>query len=304
MKGVEENFQRVIAVVVTYNRLTLLKKAIEALHNQTRSVDEILVINNESTDGTKEWLDAHEGLRVIHQKNLGGAGGFHTGMCAAYNAGADWVWCMDDDSICEVDALEKLLSSSVANDPETGFLSSKVLWTDGSMHAQNSPAMLDCQLWLNDFSLTHAIRLKVASFVSFLVHKRAIEKCGLPHMEYFIWLDDVEYATRVSNHFKCYLIVNSIVLHETPTNHGWNISELNDKNAWKYRCLFRNTFPTMQTSGQYGIKFYIAGLFKLWTYITVSFNKCSFQQALSLTKSSVYGYLFFRPKATKVEKNK
>ena len=72
--------EKVIAVVVTYNRLELLQRVVESLKKQSRKLTEILVVNNGSTDGTKEWLDGQEGLTVIHQENVGGSGGFCRGI--------------------------------------------------------------------------------------------------------------------------------------------------------------------------------------------------------------------------------
>ena len=94
---------KITAVVVTYNRLELLKKSIECLHAALEQVQSeniechICVINNGSTDGTHEWLDGQTDLKVIHQDNVGGSGGFYTGIKKAYEEGADWIWCMDDD---------------------------------------------------------------------------------------------------------------------------------------------------------------------------------------------------------------
>ena len=70
---------KIATVVVTYNRLELLKDCIESLRNQTRKIDEIFVINNSSTDGTEEWLSRQNDLTTITQPNTGGAGGFYTG---------------------------------------------------------------------------------------------------------------------------------------------------------------------------------------------------------------------------------
>ncbi len=47
---------KVITVIVTYNRLQLLKRCVNAVIDQTMSPNEIIVINNGSTDGTVAWL--------------------------------------------------------------------------------------------------------------------------------------------------------------------------------------------------------------------------------------------------------
>ena len=73
----------VIAVVVTYNRQFLLEQCIDALKKQTCKIDKILVINNGSTDKTEAWLRGQPGIEFITQQNLGGAGGFYTGIKTA-----------------------------------------------------------------------------------------------------------------------------------------------------------------------------------------------------------------------------
>ena len=100
----------VVAVVVTYNRLNLLQRVVGALKGQSRKLDKIYIINNGSTDGTKEWLDVQTGLNVIHQENVGGSGGFYRGIQEASKEKCDWIWCMDDDVFPRENCLETLLN--------------------------------------------------------------------------------------------------------------------------------------------------------------------------------------------------
>ena len=103
---------KVIAVVVTYNRQALLAQCISALRKQTRKVDNILVINNGSTDQTETWLSNQPDIDLITQENLGGAGGFYTGIKTAFEQSYTWLWLMDDDGLPKEDALEKLLENT------------------------------------------------------------------------------------------------------------------------------------------------------------------------------------------------
>lgn len=96
-------------VVVTYNRLSLLKECIDALRHQTYKNFRIVIVNNGSTDGTCEWLSLQNDLIVISQENSGGAGGFYTGLKYVAEHAYDYCWFMDDDVICNVDALQELL---------------------------------------------------------------------------------------------------------------------------------------------------------------------------------------------------
>ena len=103
------SMEKVIAVVVTYNRKTLLSECIIALRNQTRKPDAILVVNNGSIDDTEAWLLMQQDIFSITQKNVGSSGGFNTAINWAYKHGYTWIWCMDDDGYPKEDALEKIL---------------------------------------------------------------------------------------------------------------------------------------------------------------------------------------------------
>ena len=106
---------RIAGVVVTYNRLPLLRLCIDALRKQSRPLDRILVVNNGSTDGTKEWLDSQNDLEVFHQENGGGSMGFYSGIKIAYEKGFDLIWCMDDDVRPRENCLAKLLDKDNVN---------------------------------------------------------------------------------------------------------------------------------------------------------------------------------------------
>ncbi|HEY0804284.1 MAG TPA: glycosyltransferase, partial [Pseudonocardiaceae bacterium] len=102
----------VAAVVVTYNRKDKLVTVLDHLLAQTRLPDWIIVVDNDSTDGTDKVLAryADHDRVLVHRlpENIGGAGGFAAGMARGYELGADFVWIMDDDCYPNPDALEEL----------------------------------------------------------------------------------------------------------------------------------------------------------------------------------------------------
>jgi rhamnopyranosyl-N-acetylglucosaminyl-diphospho-decaprenol beta-1,3/1,4-galactofuranosyltransferase len=100
---------RVVAVVVTFNRLPLLQRLVARLR-EVSEVAEILVVDNASGDGTGEWLIAEGVEHRTLPENRGGAGGFHEGLAWAMERGADLVWLMDDDGMPERDCLATLLT--------------------------------------------------------------------------------------------------------------------------------------------------------------------------------------------------
>ena len=102
---------RVQAVVVTFNRLAMLQRLVPRLL-ATPGLEQVLVVDNASTDGTGEWLSTVDDERLRHETlatNTGGAGGFHHGLAWAVREGADLVWLMDDDGLPAEDCLALLL---------------------------------------------------------------------------------------------------------------------------------------------------------------------------------------------------
>jgi rhamnopyranosyl-N-acetylglucosaminyl-diphospho-decaprenol beta-1,3/1,4-galactofuranosyltransferase len=239
-----------IAIIVTFNRLRLLKECLAAVKSQTQPPDQIIVINNGSTDGTAEWLAGQEVINY-YQSNSGGAGGFSRGIAEAYLSGADWIWVMDDDTIPKTDTLEKLMAplfNPQIDNATIGFLSSKVLWIDGNMHQLNQTYHLTDPKKLEKLSFKNKGLLPViqfGTFVSMLLSGKAVERVGLPIKEFFIWNDDVEYSKRIINSGLAGLLVSdSIVVHETPINHVSNVFNDTHEQLWKYDHGLRNEMFT------------------------------------------------------------
>lgn len=216
--------EAVWAIIVTYNRRALLEECLEAVLAQTRPLDRILVVDNASTDGTDAMLrERFPDVSVLALAvNEGVAGGIHEGVKMGYEAGADWFFLLDDDTVPTPTALEYLLEPLDRLDglPEPVMLCSKVLWTDGSIHQMNTPwprwdpaamAIAACEREL--------LPLRAASYPSLLLHRRAVERYGLPLKDMFIWGDDIEYTARILRWEAGYLAPRSVSYHKTETNY-------------------------------------------------------------------------------------
>ena len=230
---------KIAAVIVTYNRLSLLKECLSAVKRQSMPVSSLVVIDNASTDGTVDFLQSiQEPLLTVKffEKNIGGAGGFAEGMAIATRQGADAVWIMDDDTIPDVDALKNLVEAFEAHE-HVGFVCSKVLWTDGSAHIMNVPRFVS-----QDDLGGGIYSVRSASFVSLLVPCEIIRKVGLPYREFFIWVDDAEFTSRIFKAgYKGFLVSDSIALHKTATNYCASIKYATPESAWKFYYYMRNS---------------------------------------------------------------
>ncbi len=213
----------VCAVVVTHNRKELLRECLQALSAQTRVPDHVLVIDNASSDNTFALVQSEFPTVQVLQltENIGGAGGFHVGMKWGHEAGYEWLWLMDDDTIATPSALAELLTSHLrfpaARRPM--LLASKVLWTDGSQHFMNGAV---AKMERDDLLLAaeqSTLLIRSSTFVSCLVHRELVTDYGLPLADYFIWGDDTEYTARVLRDKLGVMVPRSVVVHKTARKH-------------------------------------------------------------------------------------
>lgn len=284
----------IAAIVVTYNRKILLEETIEALLNQTVKLDEIIIVNNCSTDGTESVLEKYkESISIINlERNIGGAGGFNNGLKYAYEKGHSLFWIMDDDTIAEQDALEKLIYPyNKLKDDNIGFLCSNVSWIDGTPCLMNIPVLDGI---FNEKLSDNLIKVKSATFVSMLITREAINNCGYPIKEFFIWADDTEFTQRIGKKFNNYMVIDSTVIHKMNVNLGADI--VSDKNRLeRYFYAFRNRFYIGRRNGVKSlVKYLIRTLLTIIKIIAKS-QKFKFKKVFILLKGTLAG-LFFFPK--------
>lgn len=244
-------------VVVTYNRLELLKEVIDALRQQTYQDFQIVVVNNGSTDETPSWLKQQEDIITITQENLGGAGGFHTGMKYVAEQGYEYCWIMDDDVICRPDALEELYKA-YHTEPNIGFVCSQVVGLDGQPMNVPELGCLFQQEGQYPPVLSHVldsdvVSVKSATFVSVFLSSKIIYEVGLPYKEYFIWGDDSEYTMRIAYKHYCFVACRSVVLHKRLIQGSLSFkTETNPARMKNYFYMYRNhahTFMADKTNG-------------------------------------------------------
>ena len=245
--------KKVMAVVVTYNRKELLKESIKALLEQDYNNCHILIVDNASTDGTKEFIEEEiQNSKVNYVNtgaNLGGAGGFNFGMKKAHELGCEFIWLMDDDCIVHKDSLTELINADKELNGNYGFLSSKVLWKDKSICKMNIQKRKFSK-WLKDFE-TNKQNIAMASFVSLFLKIAIVEEMGLPIKDFFIWTDDWEYTRRISRKYNCYYISKSVVTHKSKQNEGASIATVDDR-LERFKYLYRNDIVLYRREGVNG----------------------------------------------------
>lgn len=285
---------KVIAVVVTFNRIKFLAEVIEALIRQTHRLDKILIIDNDSSDGTQDFCLGYKKNfeNIIYYNtgsNLGGAGGFNYGIKVAQSFYFDRLWLMDDDLVPADNCLSNMLQSDLGD-----IIQPLRLNIDGSC-AEISPVVYDLAAPMivnpkrstvasvlssmtGDFN--HAgIALHGIPFEGPLIKRKVIDAVGLPNEHFFIFYDDLDYAIRARKAgFTIYCDFNSKATRLLKND------QKQDLKSWKGYFMLRNMFHISWRYGENVIVRYRPLIITI-AYILLSLPKADFKQILIAIKA-------------------
>jgi glycosyltransferase involved in cell wall biosynthesis len=109
------------AIIPTYNRRSYLRRAIDSILAQTVPVDEIIVVDDGSTDGTADAVEGWFGdrVRVIRQQNTGVAGARRRGI---REARGEWIAFLDSDDEWTPDRNRELHHAACGVGPDVGWI--------------------------------------------------------------------------------------------------------------------------------------------------------------------------------------
>jgi GT2 family glycosyltransferase len=260
------------AIVVTYNRLEKLKKALLCFDKQTLPPVYLIVVDNSSNDGTEEYLQKwikidskYKKYVLRNQQNVGGSGGFNSGLMKAVSLDADYIWLQDDDAYAEKDALYQAdLFLKNAKDSDISAICGMVM----------NKTTIDCyhrrtyatrglniieKISVEDDYKKEFFEINCFSYVGTLVNRKKINLVGVTKKKYFIAYDDCEHSLRLSKVGKIICVPKIVIYHESVSD-----SNIVD---WKTYYCYRNRLD-MYKEHMPGYCFYFY-LFKLLFYTFV-----------------------------------
>ncbi len=109
---------RVSIIIPTYNRSAIVPNAIESVLQQTCSDYEVIVVDDGSTDDTRDRLQEYAaGIKYVYQANRGLAGARNAGV---NRARGEWLAFLDSDDVWEPTKLERQFEAVASLGPEFG----------------------------------------------------------------------------------------------------------------------------------------------------------------------------------------
>lgn len=206
---------------MTCNAAHVLHRQMETLMRQTRPLEEIIVVDNASTDGTHALIaERYPQVTLLRMsENLGVGAGLAAGLAyGALEKRHDWVWTFDQDSVPNYDALEILLDgvASLRNlggelgmvapllvHRETGTYYPPLLWRDGFV--KPTAQLLNQPIWFADLVISSGCMMR----------RDVVERIGLPRADFFLDFIDFEYCLRARRDgYKIAVITGSQLGHE------------------------------------------------------------------------------------------
>lgn len=223
--GVGECMKKIAAVICNYNKSGYVTDCIQSVLESEFQEFDVIVVDNASTDDSVEKIRELYENKVtlfVNAENLGGSGGFNTGIRYAVEQGYEYVWCLDNDVLVDEHAIGELYGF-MEQHPEVGMTGSKVYHMEAPEYVQQFgiDVIWDeycCEAkycnWLEDGSMPEVVYSDAVAACSVLVRTSLIRQIGPLPEENFLYWDDTEWGIRCNRAgYKVASLGSSKVLH-------------------------------------------------------------------------------------------
>ena len=233
----------IAVVVLTYNRVHLLRQCVEnVLLRTSDATDEIVIWNNASSDGTRDYLDRLDDPRfriVHHDDNIG-----QNGYARAFQlTAADYMIEVDDDIIDAPSEWDRRLRDAFVRLPDVGFLAANLVDNPNDATAQ---VMYGRNAHLYRYATENGVRLKLGPVGGgcSLTSRELHDRVGgyRENTKYVFWLEDAAYIKDIKSlGYRAAYLDDLQVLHAG----GAYYSEITDEKA-RYWADFRRRVARKQ----------------------------------------------------------
>ncbi|URZ00933.1 glycosyltransferase family 2 protein [Clostridium felsineum] len=223
-------------IICNYNKKEYVLKCIDSVLNSSYKDFDIYLVDNASTDGSVQAVKERfcNELKIIeNEENIGGSGGFYTGIKFVINKGYKYIYLLDNDVVIHENSLEKLVDYMEKN-LNVGATGSKIYYLDNPKVIQEFGSFVDWDDFnmklMNKGSIDLGFSDMKSDYVpacSALLRVDALKEVGNIDKEYFVYWDDIDLCHRLKLQ-------------------GYEIWAINDSKVWHKGGgnVRRNTFGT------------------------------------------------------------
>ncbi len=211
--------------------------------NQSMPVDTCFVVNNNSNDGTREYLDSidDDRVRAYHEEtNLGGAGGFSRALTLASREDFDFVLIIDDDAMIERSYMAKIIDFAKKNPKYNAYAGTVI--TEGKIDIYHrrrfGSKLIFWERMLEPSEYDRPRKIDFATFCGLVIRGEELKRIGAPNADYFIWYDDTEFCLRINGGIA--LVPKAKLNHKTSLN--YENKGILSRITWKHYYGYRNRY--------------------------------------------------------------
>lgn len=238
---------KVSVVTPNYNGERFLKAFFESLNNDSELIDEIIIVDNGSDDGSKEYIRANSfnfSVKIIeNSENMGFAPAVNQGILEARN---EYIFSLNNDTEIKKGSIRALVDL-ISSDDEIFSVQAKMLQYNNKELVDDVGDEYNLLAWTKKTGENHnsneftQVREIFSSCAGAAMYKKSLlTEIGMFDANYFAYMEDVDLAIRSRIYgYKNLLCPDAVVYHIGSATSG---SRHND---FKVRLAARNNVWTV-----------------------------------------------------------
>lgn len=222
----------VSVIITTHNRLDLLKKAIDSVRNQSYKNFELIVVDDASIDGTKEYCEGQD-FDYIYIPQEESKGGNHARNIGIKSAKGKYCAFLDDDDRWKESYLEKMVG--LIEEKGCGMVYSGVTC---EQYNRDDVQYKDIVRGFDGDLSTIVLYSAFASTSCMMVNKELLNHIGMFDENLTAW-QDYELVLRIAQETSIYFVREPLIYYRIVANDRICVSSNNSNWKQSYRYIYR-----------------------------------------------------------------
>jgi len=209
----------VCCVILNWNGWRDTLECLASLQKQDYGNLHVIVVDNGSTnESVAQIRSAFPEVELIETgKNLGFSGGTNVGLRAALKEDAEFLWLLNNDTICPPDTVRKLVNCAMANQ-DAGLIGTVLFYAHNPKEVQawGGGKVIPWVAYSKHFySPTKFEKNCYVTFASVLARRAMLKEIGLMYEGFFMYFDDADLCMRMQKtKWKIAIAEDTAVLHK------------------------------------------------------------------------------------------